>query len=99
MVQLVTSEREGPRGPSPQAVCPRQRIHYIEISVGERHATPAPQTWPRRPLLQWGIPPTHLNLFSGCHLPRVMMSKCLKYKTRIWAMMLNNRCISSPNGS
>jgi hypothetical protein len=36
-------------------------------------------------------------ILSSCR-PLAMMPKCLKYKTRIWAMMLKNFRISSPNG-
>jgi hypothetical protein len=52
----------------------------------------------RPPLHRWGIPPAHLNPFSARRLPLAMMPKSLKYKTRIWAIMLKNFRISSPNG-
>jgi hypothetical protein len=55
-------------------------------------------TWPRPPVHGWGISPTHLNPFSARCLPLAIMPKFLKYKTRIWAMMLKNFRISSPNG-
>ena len=42
----------------------------------------------RPPLRWWGIPPTHLNPSEGHRLPPVMRPKSLKYKTRIWAIML-----------
>ena len=56
------------------------------------------QTWSGPPLPQWGVKPTHLNLFSGRHLPRAMMPKNLKDKTRISAMMLKTFHISRPHG-
>ena len=41
------------------------------------------QTWPRRPLLWWGTPPTRWNPSSGRHPPRTMMPKSLTYQTRM----------------
>ena len=45
----------------------------------------------------WGIPPTHLYLSSGRHLPLTIMPKFSTQKIRIWAIMLKNFRISSPN--
>jgi Domain of unknown function (DUF4158) len=56
------------------------------------------QTWPRPPLHEWGIAPTRLHLSSGCHLPRAMMLKYLRYQTRTWAMMLGIFPISGLEG-
>src|SRR4029453_15725770 len=47
----------------------------------------------------WGIQPARLNLSSGRHLRRGMLPKFSTYKTRIWAMMLQNFRISSPHGA
>jgi len=57
------------------------------------------QTWPEPPLRWWGIQPARLNLSSGRHLRRAMLPKFSTYKTRIWAMMLQNFRISSPHGA
>jgi hypothetical protein len=55
------------------------------------------QTWPTRPLPQWGVKPTHLNPSSGRCLPRAMMPKFSAYKSCIWAIMLEIFHISGLN--
>jgi hypothetical protein len=75
----------------------RKRSGSLRITVNGTSVTLL-HPWPRRPLRWWGIKPTHLNPSPGRCPPRAMMPKCLKYKIRIWAMMLKHFRISSPNG-
>jgi hypothetical protein len=66
--------------------------------MSQTDVTPPSQTWPRRPLPQWGVKPTNLNPSSGRCLPQVLGLKYLKCKTRIWAILLKHIHISSLNG-
>jgi hypothetical protein len=52
----------------------------------------------RPPLRPWGIPPTHVNRFSGGHLPRAMRPTCLTNTTRMWAMILKHFARSDLHG-
>jgi hypothetical protein len=55
-----------------------ERLPDLAAELVQRQVAVIVQTWPGPPLRWWGIPPAHLNLSSGRHLPRAMMPKCLQ---------------------